>query len=326
MAKVAGTYQTYQAVGNREDLANMIYDISPTETPFMSNAARGKCSFTKTEWQTDVLKDATAANIVIEGDVATVDTAVATVRLGNYTQISDKVPMVAGTQDAVDSAGRRNEMSYQIAKRGKELKRDIEKRLSSGSGAAIGTAATGREAAGFGCFCWNNKTEISGATASVASYATGGVPITDVIHSTVLTNATLTEQDLKTTLSNCWDDGGDPNMVLVGSWNKQRISGFSGIATQYRDNPQAGAATIIGAADVYVGDFNTVNIVPSRFTDVKSVYVIDTSTIEVKYLRPIQMEALAKTGDASRKLLLAEYTLCVRSPDANGIILTTTTS
>ena len=119
---------------------------------------------------------------------------------------------------------------------------------------------------------------------------------------------------------------GDPNMVLVGAWNKQRISSFSGIATQYRDNPQAGAATIIGAADVYVGDFNTVNIVPSRFTENASVYVIDTSTIEVKYLRPIQMQELSKTGDSQRKLLVAEYTLCVRSPDANGIILTTTTS
>ena len=326
MSAPTGTFQTYQAIGNREDLANMIYDISPTETPFISNAARGKCSFTKTEWQTDVLKDATAANVAIEGDDNSTDTAVATVRLGNYTQISDKVPRVSGTQNAVDSAGRRNEMSYQIAKRGKELKRDIEKRMSSGQGAVIGTAATGREAAGFGCFCWNNKTRVSGATASVVSYATGGVPVSDVIASTVLTNATLTEQDLKTTLSNCWDDGGDPNMVLVGAWNKQRISTFSGIATQYRDNPQAGAATIIGAADVYVGDFNTVNIVPSRFTENAMVYVIDTSTIEVKYLRPIQMQELSKTGDSQRKLLVAEYTLCVRSPDANGIILTTTTS
>jgi len=323
MAAATGSFKTYEAIGNREDLANMIYDISPTETPLVSNIGRGKCTNTYTEWQTDVLDSAVSTNAVIEADDATTDTATATVRLANYCQISDKVPRVSGTQDAMDSAGRRNEMSYQIAKRGKELKRDIEKTLTSGQRGYAGSAAAARTSAGLGTFLWTNRVRAtgSGATASVIA-RTSGAPISAVLHSS--TTTTLVEADLKTSIANCWTQGGDPNMVLVGATTKQKISAFSGIATQYRDNPQTGPATIIGAADVYVSDFGTVSIVPTRFTEARIAYVLDTSTIEVKYLRPIQMHDLAKDGDSTRKQILAEYTLCVKSPSANSGILSLT--
>lgn len=303
----------------------MIYDISPTEVPLMSNATRGKATQKFFQWQTDVLEGATAANYVLEGDSATVDTATATVLLANYCQISDKVASVSGSQEATDSYGRKSEMAYQIAKRGRELKRDIEKRICSGNASDDGSALTARQTAGLACFAWTNQVKSAGATASIVTVASGA-PATSVVSSTVLTNGTLTSSDLKSALSKCWDQGGDPNMVLVGSHNKQLISGFAGIATQYRENPQVGPATIIGAADVYVGDFNTVNIVPSRFTPANGVHVIDTSTIEVKYLRPISMWDLAKNGDSDQKQILAEYGLCVKSPSANSYIHTTTTS
>lgn len=322
MAVPTGTFKTYEAIGNREDLANMIYDISPTETPLVSNIGRGKCSHTKTEWQTDVLDSAVVTNAVLEGDAAATNTATATVRLANICQISDKVPRVSGTQDAMDSAGRRSEMSYQVAKRGRELKRDIERTIAGDQAGDDASAATARACAGLGTFLWNNQIKCGGITASVTTM-TAGFPNEAVIDGTA---DTLTEQDLKDAISACWTDGGDPNMVLVGAHNKQLISGFSGIATQYRENPQAGPATIIGAADVYVSDFGTVNIVPSRFTENQNVYVIDTSTLEVKYLRPIQMHDLAKDGDSIRKQIIAEYTLCVKSPEANAIIHATTTS
>lgn len=323
MAVPTGTFKTYEAIGNREDLANMIYDISPTETPLVSNIGRGSCTNTKTEWQTDVLEAATVANKVLEGDDATTDTAVATVRLANICQISDKVPRVSGTQDAMDSAGRRSEMSYQVAKRGKELKRDIEKTLCGTQAGDDASAATARAAAGLGTFCWTNKVKLGVGTTATVVTVTSGFPSTAVTGGTA---AQITEANLKSALAQAWTAGGDPNMVLCGSFNKQTISTFTGIATQYRDNPKATQATIIGAADVYVGDFGTVNIVPSRFTPTNVVYVIDTSSMEACYLRPIQMTDLAKTGDSMRKQLLAEYTLKVNSPDSNAIILTTTTS
>ena len=323
MAVPTGTFKTYEAIGNREDLANMIYDISPTETPLVSNIGRGKCTNTKTEWQTDVLDSATAANKVLEGDAAATNTAVATVRLANICQISDKVPRVSGTQNAMDSAGRRSEMSYQISKRGKELKRDIEKTLCGKQAGDDASAATARACAGLGTFLWDNQVQMGIGTTQTIVAVTSGFPSNAVTDGTA---DTLTEQNLKDSISKCWDDGGEPNMVLCGSFNKQRISGFSGIATQYRDNPQTGPGTIIGAADVYVSDFGTVNIVPSRFTPSNVVYTLDTSTLEAKYLRPIQMHDLAKDGDSVRKQLIAEYTLCVKSPSANAIAHTTTTS
>ena len=323
MAAPAGTFKTYEAIGNREDLANMIYDISPTETPLMSNIARGKASNTKPEWQTDVLATAVSTNAVIEGDDATTNSAVPTVRLANICQISDKVPRVSGTQDAMDSAGRRNEMSYQIAKRGKELKRDIETTLCSLTAADEASALTARAASGLGPFMWSNLKKLGVGTTATIVTVTSGAPTTDV---TAGTASAFSEQNLKDVIADIWTLGGDPNMVLAAAFNKQRISAFSGIATQYRDNPQAGPATIIGAADVYVSDFGTVNIVPSRFTPTTAVYVLDTSTLETKYLRPIQMKTLAKTGDSDRRQILAEYTLCVKSPGANGVATTTTTS
>lgn len=325
MAAPAGTFKTYESIGNREELADMIYDISPTDTPLISNIKRGTANSTKPEWQTDVLLGATITNKVIEGDDATTNSAVPTVRFGNYCQISDKVPMVSGTEDIINKAGRRSEMSYQIAKRGRELKRDIEKSLCSGQAGAAGSATGARSSAGLGTWMWTNQTKSAGITASVVTVASG-VPTTATTDSTILTNGTLTETDLKAAIANCWDEGGEPNMVLVGSWNKRLISAFSGIATQYRDNPQTGPGTIIGAADVYVSDFGTVNIVPSRFSVNNTVYVLDTSTLSVKYLRPFRMTDLAKTGDSIRKQILAEYTLCVESPRANAIIHTTTTS
>jgi len=321
MAKPTGTFSRYEAVGIREDLQDMIYDISPTETPFMSNIGRGKARNTYHEWQTDSLAAATAGNARIEGDDAVTNTASATSRLGNYTQIMTKTPRVTGTMEAVDKAGRRSEMSYQISKRGKELKRDIESALCGTQAAAVGTAAGARELAGVGAWLWDNQKKKGTAATTVA--VSSGAPTTDP---TAGTAAVFTETDLKSVIADCWTDGGEPNMVLVGAFNKQTASGFSGIATQYRDNPQKGQATIIGAADVYVSDFGTLNIVPSRFTPASNVYVLDTEYWEAAFLRPINQKPLAKTGDSEHRQILAEVTLCAKNPSSSGKVYTTTTS
>lgn len=319
MAVPTGTFQTYQAVGNREDLADVIYDISPMETPFMTNVGRGSCDATFHEWQTDALAAASADNITIEGDDATTDTAAATSRFGNYTQLSDKVIRVASTQRAVDTAGRRDEFSYQIAKRGRELKRDIERRLCSDQAANVGTAATGRECAGIGSWLWDNQTKTAGAQTTLT--VTSGAPATDP---TAGSDVAFTESHLKSNIALCWNDGGDPNLILVGAIDKQRASAFSGIATQYRDNPQVGPGVIIASADIYVSDFGQHNIVASRFTETDIVYVLDTEYWEVCYLQPIQQDELAKTGHSDRRMVFAEYTLQASNPSSSGKIYSTT--
>ena len=321
MAAPSGTFQTYQAVGNAESVADIIYDMSPTKHPFMSNIGRGKATATYEQWQTDALDAATADNITIEGDDATNNTANPTVIYGNYTQLSDRVAQVSTTQDRVKKYGRKSEMQRELAKQMRILKNDVEKRLCSTQAASAGTAATGRECAGIGAWLWGNQVKKGAAATTVA--VTSGAPTTDP---TAGTAGTYTEANLKTALQYCWEDGGEPNMVLVGAHNKQLNSAFTGIATQYRDNPQVGSATIIGSADVYVGEFDTVSIVASHFTPANNVYVLDTSTWEVLFLQPFTIDALAKIGHSVRKMVSAEYTLKANYPNANAKIYSTTTS
>jgi hypothetical protein len=238
MAVPAGSYQTYSAVGEREDLTDIIYDISPLDTPFMTNATRETATMTLYEWQTDSL-DAAASNAQIEGDDATTNTASPTSRLGNYTQISTKVPRVTGTLRAVNTAGR-----------------------------------------------------------------------ADVVKS-------------------CWDNGGDPGIIMAGSFNKQIASGFAGIGTQYRDaQPNGGLApgSVIGAADIYISDFGQHQIVANRFQPAATVYALDMEYWCVAFLRGIETEDLGKTGDSDRRLIITEYTLGSKNEAASGKIYTTTTS
>ncbi len=319
MSVPSGTFQTFQAIGNREDLADIIYDISPMDTPFMSNIARESSEDTLKEWQTDALAAASATNAQIEGDDANVNTTVPTVRFANRHQISTKVPRVSGTQRAVNTAGRRDEFSYQIAKRGRELKRDIESALLGTQAATAGAAASAAALAGVACWLFGNQVQ-KGATATTPA-VTSGAPGTAP---TAGTTAAFAETDLKSAIQLCWTDGGDPNVIMVRAVDKQLASAFSGIATQYRDNPQVGPAAIIGAADVYVSDFGTHQIVANRFMPAGNVYVLDMEYWSVSYLRPIQRQELAKTGDSDRALLLAEYTLCAKEPDSSAKVYTTT--
>jgi len=321
MTVPTGTFTRHSAVGAREDLADVIYEISPTDTPFMTNAKRGRTNAVFTEWQTDSLASASGTNAKIEGDDAATDTAAPTTRFGNYTQISTKTPRVSGTLRALNTAGRRDELSYQIAKRGRELKRDIESALCKVEAASAGGSATARELAGIGSWLWTNNVE-NGASATTPT-VTSGAPTTDP---TAGTAATFTETMLKSVIKQCWDSGGDPSLILCGSFNKQLASAFGGIATQYRDNQQVGPATIIAAADVYVSDFGQHQIVASRFSPAANVYCLDLEYWEVAYLRPIQTVELAKTGDSDQRMLVAEYTLKALQPDASGKVYTTTTS
>lgn len=313
-----GTFTGFDAIGEREDLADIIYDISPLDTPFMSNISRGKASAVFTEWQTDGLAAASADNAVAEGEDASTSTASPTVRLGNYTQIMTKVPRVSGTLRAVNTAGRRDEYTYQVAKRGKEIKRDIESAFCSNNAAVAGSATNARKLAGLGSWLWDN-TVAKGASATTPT-VTSGAPTTGP---TAGTAGTFTEDDLKTLLEALWNDGGDPDVVMMDSTDKKLASAFSGIATQYRDNQQTGPAVLIGSADVYVSDWGQVQFVANRFQAAATVFALELDMWEAAYLRPIQQNALAKTGDSDRAQLITEVTLCAKEPKANGKIYTT---
>ena len=320
MAIVSGTYTRYNAVGIREDLSNVISNISPEETPFVSNVGKERAKSTFFEWQTDALAAPDGANAVVEGDEAAFTTPTPTVRLGNYTQISRKTLIVSGTLEAVDKAGRKSEEAYQIAKRGAELKRDMEAMALANQAAVAGNTTTARRSAGVGVFLTSNVNR--GATGASGSL-TNGVPATAATDGT---QRAFTETLLKDVLQKVWVSGGSLKMLMVGPFNKVAASAFTGIADIRYNAQGAKPTTIIGAADVYVSDFGNVTIVPNRFQRARDAFVLDPEYAKIVYLRPLQKVKLAKTGDAEKSMLIAEWGVKVNNEAAHGIVADLTTA
>ena len=313
MTIVTHTFTTFDAKGIREDLSNIITNIAPEDVPYQSNIGRESISNSLFEWQTDTLA-AAAANKQLEGDdVASFDAVVATVRLQNYAQISRKTIVLSATEEVVNKAGRRSELAYQIAKRGSELKRDQEFTFLNGAVAAAGSTSVARGTASLGAFIKTNVDKASDGTNP--SYTT--LPNSARTDGTV---RTFTETILKNVIQQVWAAGGTPKILMVGPVNKQRVSGFAGIASS-RFNIDGGVkpATIIGAADVYVSDFGNVQVVPNRFQRERDAWVLDPEYAKVTTLRPYQQIELAKTGDADKRMLIVEYGHKVLAENAHGL-------
>jgi hypothetical protein len=310
------TFQTYQSIGNREDLTDVIYNISPTDTPFMSSVGKTKATAVYHEWQTDALAAAVANNAAVEGADATSLTVTPTARVGNRTQISTKTVQIAGTQESVDKAGRKSEKAYQLAKASSELKRDMEKTLLSNNVAAAGNSSTARTLGGLQA--WLGTNAVLGASGTAGSGGTTArVSGTD---------AAFTEAMLKSAVKQAFVQGGNPSVLMVTPTQKQVVSGFAGIAEQRYQAPSNAPTTIVGAADVYLSDFGTLSVVPNRFMTADSgdggevAFVLDPEYAAVAYLRPFQTNELAKTGDSEKTQLLVEYTLEVKNEKAHAII------
>lgn len=327
MAVPAGTMQTFQQIGRREDLSNLIFDISPTEKPFTSAVKKTKATQSKHEWQTDALAAASATNAIIEGDDSTANTADPTVRLNNELQTLRKTVQVAGRARKIDAAGRADEFEYQLKKRMAELGRDLEAALTQNNAATAGSAASAPLMASFESWIASASTAVGNyfsvgtGTAQTSAGADGtlGRPITAPVDSTVA--GTLTEASLKYVIKEAWLKGGEPSLVMCGPEVKQKISGsFTGIATRFRDVRSGQQAEIISGADAYVSDFGMVTIVANRFMRARTVLVIDPQYLGIASLRGFTMERLAKTGDSDKAHIVGDYTLEVRNSLAQGKI------
>ena len=304
------TYQTYTAIGQREDLSDVIYNISPTDTPIMSSVGKSKATAVYHEWQTDSLAAATTNNAAVEGDDATDATMSPTTRLGNYTQIVQKTVKISGTLDAVDKAGRKSEKAYQLAKASAEIKRDIETIISANQGRSAGNSSTARKLGSLLSWITTNS-----------SFGTSGADPTTIGVSTRTdgTARSFTETILKDVIQQVYSSGGNPKILMVGAYQKQAVSAFAGIAAQRYMAPGNEPTTIIGAADVYMSDFGTVSVVPNRFMRTRDALVLDPEYAALAYLRPFATNELAKTGDSEKTQILAELTLEVRNEAAHGI-------
>jgi hypothetical protein len=317
MAIVTNTFTHYSALGIREDLSNIIADISPEQTPFQSNIGSQDVSNTFFEWQTDSLASADDTARISGDDVSSFDATSATSRVGNYTQILRRTMIIEDNLEDVDKAGRASEVAYQLAKKGKELKRDVEKMCLANNARAVGATGTAPETAGLPAW-----------TATNSSRGTGGADPTGdgTDAATDGTQRAFTEAMLKTVMQSAWTAGGEPSMLMVGAFNKTAVSAFSGIAAQRYQAPSDSPTTIIGTADVYMSDFGALNVVANRFQRGRDAFVIDPEYAAIATLRPIQAVDLAKTGDATKKMVLCESGLVVKNEAAHAVIADLTTS
>ena len=295
-------FKTYDATAIREDLSDVIYDISPTDTPFLSSiTGKGSVSNTLFEWQTEALAAAVINNYHVEGAAAGTAATTATTRVTNQTQISKKVVEVTGTHETVNNAGKKSEMAHQLAKASKELKRDMEGSLLADNAAAAGNATTARETRG--AAHWITTNVVDAGTSS--------------------TDAAMTEADVLLAAEKVWTQGGEASTILLGATNKKLITAMNGRADAIRsvaDNNM----TIQNSVDVYVSDFGTYNIIMDRFCDQDVVYFLDHDMWSVDYLRDFQTLDIAREGDSEKKMLLVEYGLRCGNEAANAKIRYTT--
>ncbi len=309
------TYTKYDAVGQREDLSDVIYNISPTDTPVMSSIGKTKATAVNHEWQTDSLAAATTANALVEGADATSATRSPTTRLGNLTQIVGKTIQVSGTLESVDKAGRKSEKAYQLAKASAEIKRDIETIINANQAAVAGNGTnTARKMSSLLSFIKTNTSVGAGTTTAGADPTTIGVSA----RVDADTTRTFTEAMLKEVVREVFSSGGTPSVLLVSPALKQTVSGFTGLAATRYQAPVSGQATILAGADIYQSDFGQISIVPNRFMRTRDALLLDPEYAALAYLRPFQTIELAKAGDSDKTQILAELTLEVRNEAAHG--------
>lgn len=328
MAAPAATFLTYSALGNREDLSNIIYRIDPADTPFMSGVEREKAAATNHEWQVQALAAASSVNSIAEGDDLATDTTTATVRLGNIMQISKKVARVSGTQRAVEHAGRDDELAYQEMLKGLELKRDMETILC---GANQTRASTDIRALApvLSWICTNqnafNNTAGGSSTAGQPTSTGAGGFGNGASSRTDSTMRAFKEDQLKAVLQLCWNAGGKPDTIMVGGFNKQQFSTFTGRSTPVEKSE---SRRIVAAVDYYDSDFGKLSVAPNRFQRARDVLVLQMEMWAVSFLNGRNMLSLelAKTGDSDRRAIISEYTLVARNEKSSGGVFDVTSA
>ena len=316
MAKVANALATYDVTTNREDLADQVYRIAPADTPFMSAVPRVKATAVLHEWSTQALGAINTANARLEGDALTRAASTAPARKQNYCQISSKDATVTGTQRATNPAGIDDMMAYQMSLKSLELRKDMEAILLGNTGQNAGNTTTARTLRSFNAWISGNGSRgTAGADSTAATAAATDGTAGDI--------RTFTEDMLKDAIKDAFDDGGEPSLVLVGSFNKQKFSTFTGRTTA-RENVNVG--TVQGAAELYASDFGTLKVVPNRTQRGRDAWVVDTTKVAVAGLRMFEPQEIGRTGDAVTRDLISEYTLEMRHPDAHALVADLSTS
>jgi hypothetical protein len=319
MAVPAGTFSVGRSVGNAEDLQDKIYNIDPTETPFTMACGTTSTEAVFHEWQTDTLAAPDANNAQLEGDDPTISLASPTARLGNNVQILRKTAAVSGTQEAIVKKGRDSEMSYQIAKRGLEMRRDMDLIFSGAQARSAGTVdgngiqTAARKARGFEHFVQTNVSTGVGYAA----------PANETAALTDGTQRAFSETLLQDVLELCYTNGGKPDRALMGPRAKRLASAFTGRSSARQ---AVSEATILASASLFASDFGDIKLIPSLFTRARTVQLIDKDYLKIAYLRRMRRIPLAKRGDNDQEMLICEATLVMGNEKAHGKVADLLTS
>ena len=318
MTVPTNSFISIDATGNRESLHDLISILDKDETPLQSMIGSGSAEATYEEWQIDDIGSANESNSNLEADDTTAAAITATSRVGNRTQIMKRAFTISNTQEAVKKAGRDSEINYQAMLFGRRVKIDLEATLTKNQASVAQSGATTRKFGGMPS--WYTTSVSRGSGGSSGGFSSG-----NTVAATNGTQRVFTEDLLKAVVKTAWDAGGNPTKLLMGSFNKQKFSGFTGIATQYQ-NMNGKAATVVGAVDRYVSDFGKFDAIASRYCAARDVHVIDPSLWRILWLRKWKKEELAKTGDARKFHIIGEMTLESRNEAGSGIVADLTTS
>jgi len=321
MAQPSNTFDSYDAVGIREDLSDIIYDVSPEETPFYTKCKKVKATNSLHEWQTDALR-AAAANAHVEGDEITANARTATSRLGNYTQIFVDAVSVPDTDSGLKKAGRASEIAYQMLKTAKEQKRDIEKALFDNNARVAGNSTTARELAGMPAWLITNTD--FGANEGADPTGDG----TDARTDETTTLIAFSQTRFDSVMQSIWEEGGNPDTVYLSAFQMNKALAFTGMNNQRATIGASvgGTNAVVNAVDVYVTPWGTVNFMPSRHNRSRDVYICQDDMWCVAVLRNTKNMELAKTGDSTRRAIVTELTLVSNNEKASGGVFDNTTS
>lgn len=318
MTQPTNLFDTYDAVGIREDLSDMIYNVDPSDTPFYSKSSKTKAKNTLVEWQTQALR-ASTVNAHVEGDTTSADAVTPTVRLGARTQIFKNAVVVSDTDEAVDNAGRAKELAYQTLLIAKEQKLDIEKALFANQGNVVGSNSVARKTGGVPSWLITNVNFVS-ASSGANPTGDGTNARTDSGAPTAFSQAKFDD-----VMQSIWEEGGKPDTCYLSATQMTVALGFVGNNNQ-RSAVQAGDETVVKSLAIYVTPWGTISFTPSRENRSRDVFILQDNMWECAVLRGTKNVALAKNGDNTTRQVTTELALCSKNEKANGAIYDNTTS
>lgn len=289
------TYTTYDQVGKKEDVSDIITSISPFSTPCQSMFKNEKVSARTFSFLEDALADS-QVNAAVEGADATMLSLTDATERTQNTQILTKAFQVSATADAVATYGRAKETGLQLAKKLKEIKKDYERAMVGVEQAAVaGSASVARK--------------MTSVLNQISTTVDAGSNATDA----------LTEAKLLLAGETAYNNGSEPDTFMIKPGDAQIVAGFSAASGRNREIAQG--KTLVNAIDLYVSPYGEYRVVLNRELKTTHALLIDPTMFKTCTLRPFTRTLLAKNGDSDRHHIVGEVS-CKHTNFGDSVAIT----